>query len=173
MTENREGLIIHGNELLVVMGVAGAGKTTIGKRLARALEVPFVEADDYHDPVHLARMAHGQPLDDRQREPWLARVNAELHRHQATGAVVACSALTVRARLRLTKGLSNLRFVALTGDCCVIRQRLAERRGHPVGPSLLASQLASLDVPNDAITIDIDGDPDEVTERALLAMSSA
>ncbi len=154
------------------MGVAGVGKTTIGRRLARALAVPFVDADDYHDPLHLARMARGESLDERMREPWLDRVNAELQRREATGAVVACSALTARSRRRLTNGLSNTRFVALTGGRALIRQRLAERRGHPVGPSLLASQLASLDVPSDAITINIDGDPDEVTARALLALSS-
>ncbi len=153
--------------LVVVMGVAGSGKTTIGRRLAAVLGVPFVEGDDFHDPENLERMARGEPLTDEMRKPWLDRLNRELHRHTATGVVLACSALTEEARRRLTAGLDNVRFVVLLGEREVLRERLAQRKGHFFDPDLLDSQLATLEIPEDGIVVPIDGTPEEVTERGL------
>jgi gluconokinase len=155
---------------VVVMGVAGSGKTTIGRRLARALGVPFVEGDDFHDPENIARMARGEPLTDEMRKPWLDRLNRELHRHRDTGVVLASSALTEASRRRLTAGLPDVKFVVLTGDAELLRQRLAQRKGHFFDPDLLDSQLATLEIPPDGIVVPIDGTPEEVTERALAGL---
>jgi gluconokinase len=152
---------------VVIMGVAGSGKTTIGRRLAEALGTPFVEGDDFHDPDNIERMARGKPLTDEMRKPWLDRLNRELGRRRATGVVLAASALTEAARRRLTEGLDNVRFVVLKGDRELLRERLAQRTGHFFDPDLLDSQLATLEVAEDGIIVPVDGTPEEVTERAL------
>jgi gluconokinase len=159
--------------IVVVMGVAGSGKTTIGRRLAQALGVPFVEGDDFHDPDNIARMARGEPLTDEMRKPWLERLNRELHRRRPTAVVLAASALTEASRRRLTEGLDNVRFVVLTGDRELLRERLTQRKGHFFDPDLLDSQLATLEIPEDGIIVPIDGTPEEVTERALAQLSQS
>jgi gluconokinase len=153
--------------IVVVMGVAGSGKSTIGRRLAQALGVPFVEGDDFHDPENIERMARGEPLTDEMRQPWLDRLDRELHRRRETGVVLAASALTEASRRRLTDGLDNVRFVVLTGDRELLRERLAQRKGHFFDPELLDSQLATLEIPEDGIVVPVDGAPDDVTERAF------
>jgi gluconokinase len=155
---------------VVVMGVAGSGKTTIGTRLARALGVPFLEGDDFHDPENVERMERGEPLTDEMRKPWLDRLNRELRRRQAAGVVLACSALTEASRRRLVAGLPDVRFVVLTGDVALLRERLAHRTGHFFDPDLLDSQLATLETPDDGIVVPIDGTPEEVTDRALAGL---
>jgi gluconokinase len=155
---------------VVVMGVAGTGKTTIGTRLARALGVPFLEGDQFHDPENIERMRRGEPLTDELRKPWLDRLNHELQNRRAAGVVLACSALTEASRRRLTAGISDVRFVVLTGDAEVLRQRLAERRHHYFGPELLDSQIATLEIPADGIVVPIEGTPEEVTQRALAGL---
>jgi gluconokinase len=160
-----------GKPILAVMGVAGSGKTTIGKRLAAALALPFVEGDNFHDPENIERMRRDEPLTDEMRGPWLDRLNRELHRRRATGVVLACSALTEWSRRRLRAGLSDVKFVVLTGDAALLRARLAHRKGHFFDPDLLESQLATLEIPEDGIIVPIDGTPDEVTQRALAALA--
>src|SRR5919106_3736177 len=96
---------------VVIMGVSGSGKTTIGTRLARELGVPFLEGDDFHDPENIERMRRGEPLTDEMRGPWLDRLNRELHRRREPGVVLACSALTAAARGRLTARLRDVKFV--------------------------------------------------------------
>ena len=152
------------------MGVAGSGKTTIGRRLAAALGVPFVKGDDFHDPENIERMRRGEPLTDEMRKPWLDRLNRELARRRATGVVLACSALTEASRRRLTTGLSDVKFVVLTGDRELLRERLVQRKGHFFDPDLLDSQLATLEIPEDGIVVSIDGTPEEITERALAGL---
>jgi gluconokinase len=153
--------------IVVVMGVSGSGKTTIGSQLAARLEVPFVEGDDFHDPAAMEQMAHGHPLTDAQRAPWLDRVNAELRRHDA-GVVCACSALDSWSRERLTHGLDDVRIVFLRGDPELLAQRLRAREHHPVGVDLLASQLATLEPPHDAnvLELDVADEPDQLVDRA-------
>jgi gluconokinase len=159
-----------GKPIVVVMGVAGSGKTTIGTRLGAALGVPFLEGDEFHDPENIERMRRGEPLTDELRESWLDRLNRELHRRREEGVVLACSALTEASRRRLTVGLTDVRFVVLTGDAALLRARLAKRKGHFFDPDLLESQLATLEVPEDGIVVSIDGTPDEVTDRALAVL---
>jgi gluconokinase len=138
--------------------------------VARALGLPFLEGDAFHDPENVRRMARGEPLTDEMRRPWLDRLNRELHRRRTTGVVLACSALTAASRRRLTAGLPDVRFVVLTGDAALLRERLVQRKGHFFDPDLLDSQLATLEVPDDGIVVPIEGTAEEVTDRALAGL---
>ncbi len=153
--------------IVVVMGVTGVGKSTVGRLIADALQVPYLDADDFHDDAAKAKMHAAIPLTDADRRPWLDRLNHALHEHSATGAVLACSALTDEYRQRLTAGLTGVRFVLLTGDPELIRERIAARRGHYAGTALLPSQLETLHAPPDAIVVDVAPPPDVVAQDAL------
>lgn len=145
-------------ELLVVMGVSGAGKTRFGRALAAAIEWDFADADDYHPPANIAKMRAGRPLDDSDREPWLAALRAEIDRRAGQGRplVLACSALKQRYRAVLEGGApTRVRFIHLDGPPELIAARLADRAGHYMPPSLLSSQLAALEPPGDALRVDI------------------
>ena len=153
--------------IVVVMGVTGVGKTTIGSQVAARLGVPFVDADDFHDPKDIARMHRGEALDDAARAPWLDRLNAELQRRAAGGIVLACSALKRSYRERLVRGLPAVRFVLLTTDPGVIEERIGDRVGHFAGAALLPSQLETLECPDDAVVVDATGSPAAVSEAVL------
>ena len=144
--------------VVVLMGVSGSGKTSVGVPLAAALGGEFVEGDDYHPPANVAKMRQGIPLDDADRRPWLETLAAEIGRWLAAGrtVVLACSALKRSYRAILRGGRPEVRFVHLKGDPALIRARLAQRRGHYMPASLLDSQLATLEEPLDAIVADID-----------------
>jgi gluconokinase len=135
---------------VVVMGVSGAGKTTLGRALAAALGVEFLEGDAFHPADNVAKMSRGQPLDDADRWPWLDRLAAELAGAAAArrGLVLACSALKRAYRDRLRKGAPGLRLVYLKGDKAVIRARLEGRKAHFMPPGLLDSQFAALEEPD-------------------------
>lgn len=158
--------------VVAVMGVTGSGKSTIGALLATALGVPFVDGDDFHDDASIEKMRRGEPLDDVDREPWLDRLNAELHRHAPTGVVLACSALKHSYREHLTRGIDNVRYVLLTGTPELLRRRIEERTDHFAHGDLLPSQLATLEEPDDAIVVDVSGSPSAVAARTLAALST-
>ena len=143
--------------VVILIGVAGSGKTTVGQALARQLAWRFVEGDDYHSPESIAKMRDGIPLNDSDRAPWLARLHAvaaaAIDRREH--AVIACSALKQRYRELLRGTLRGVRVVYLKGDEPTLRRRLEQRRQHFAGPKLLASQLAALEEPTDAMTIDV------------------
>ena len=147
--------------IVVVMGVTGAGKTTVGRLLAEALGAEFLDADDYHPPANVAKMRGGVPLTDADRAPWLARLNGVLRERAARGAaaVLACSALKASYRDVLLTGLPGARLVYLRGARETIERRLAERRGHYMDPGLLDSQFAALEEPADAIVAEVAADP--------------
>ena len=147
--------------IVVVMGVTGAGKTTVGRALAEALGAEFLDADDYHPPASVAKMHGGVPLTDADRAPWLARLNAVLRERAASGAaaVLACSALKASYRDVLLKDLPDARLVYLRGSRETIAARLAGRRGHYMNPGLLESQFAALEEPADAIVAEVAADP--------------
>ena len=138
------------------MGVSGTGKSTVGARVAEELSLTFIEADDFHPPHNVQKMAGGTPLTDQDRGPWVEALVAGINARQPRrDALVACSALTkfVRDRLR-ARVADRLRFILLAADLAIIQQRLATRQRHFMDPALIGSQLAALDWPTDAIVID-------------------
>jgi gluconokinase len=141
---------------VLLMGVSGSGKSTVGPALAAELNWPFLDADTLHPQANVAKMASGIPLTDADRWPWFDRIVAEMRRYAAAGknVVIACSALKQAYRDRLASG-GSLRVVYLKGDAETIAPRLAERRGHFMPLSLLASQFATLEEPDNAIVVDI------------------
>ena len=130
---------------IVVMGVSGAGKSTVGEALAHRLDVPFVDADDLHPAANVEKMRTGTPLTDDDRWPWLDLVGAALAAAEPPGIVVACSALRRAYRDRLRAVAPDVAFVALEGDPEVLAERLGARAGHFMPATLLASQLAVYD----------------------------
>ncbi|HYG56206.1 MAG TPA: gluconokinase [Burkholderiales bacterium] len=151
--------------ILVLMGVSGVGKTTIGVELARRLGWRFIDADDYHPPGNVAKMAAGTPLTDADRWPWLDTLNKELK--SAAEAVVACSALKEVYRQRLLDGIRDYKLVFLTGSFHLIRSRLSERRHRYMPASLLESQFATLEPPERATEIDVAASVDACVEAIL------
>ncbi len=156
--------------LVVVMGVSGSGKSTVGRRLAADLGVPFVDGDDEHTPEAKARMAQGIPLDDAWRAPWLDRLESILRAHVDEGLVLACSALTRAYRRRLSRGAPDVVFVALVAPREVLQARLAARHGHFAGPALLDSQLATLELGDDVVTVDATDPVETIVATAALAV---
>jgi len=159
---------------IVVMGVSGVGKSTIGEALALALSVPFRDADDFHPPANVAKMAAGTPLTDADRAPWLDAIGAHLAAHPA-GCVVTCSALKRAYRDRLRAAAPGLRLVFLHGDPALVAARQAARVGHFMPASLVASQFATLEPPapaEGALALDVTDPPDTLLAVALTALRS-
>ena len=152
------------------MGVAGSGKSTVGPLVAAQLGVPFFDADDFHDAAAKAQMAAGIPLDDETRRPWLGRLHTLLVEHEATGAVLACSALKRSYRVLLREHLPAISFVALVAPPEVLAARLAARHGHYAGPNLLTSQLATFELGDDVVTVDATKPVDDVVGDVVHAL---
>jgi gluconokinase len=153
--------------VLVIMGVSGSGKTTIGQALARRLGFEFIEGDEFHSRANREKMHAGVPLDDADRQPWLealrSRITALLARKG--NAVLTCSALRRSYRDMLRMG--GVRFVYLKVSESVVRERLARRRGHFFNPALLESQFRTLEEPRDALVVDADLPDLEVTQQIV------
>jgi len=149
--------------IVIVMGVVGAGKTTIGRLLAEQLGWVFADADDYHSPENKEKIRHGIPLTDADREPWLRRLRQEIQNWIAStkNVVLACSALKRTYREELKVG-PEVKFVYLKGSAAVIDSRLRARKGHFADDKILASQLADLEEPEDAVTVAIDQTPAQI-----------
>ena len=135
------------------MGVSGSGKTTIGEALAARLGWRYLDADDYHPPANVAKMASGTPLQDEDRWPWLEKINVILK--QQDDAVLGCSALKEAYRRRLTAGLDDWRIVYLHASFELLSRRAAERKHRFMPASLLQSQLETLEPPSGAIEVDV------------------
>lgn len=151
------------------MGVSGAGKTTVGSLLARELGWEFFDADDFHPAANVAKMARGAPLDESDRAGWLARLAALVDRllHERRSAVLACSALRASHRDRLCGGHGDaeVRIVYLRADPSLLRARLEARQGHFMKATLLASQLDTLEEPQNAVVVETDASPATIVER--------
>jgi gluconokinase len=154
--------------ILLVMGVTGSGKTTVGKLLAQKLGWLFVDADDFHPAENIAKMKRGIPLSDEDREPWLAAIHAELLECAAKNkdAVLACSALKQSYRERLGAGV-ELRICYLKGTYQEIAVRLQSRTGHFAGEGILAGQFADLEEPRDALVLRVSEPPEEIVADVL------
>jgi gluconokinase len=155
--------------IVIVFGVSGAGKTTIGKLLAEELGWPFLEADDFHPQSNVEKMRSGRPLTDEDRWPWLDRLHEQIAHSLATkeNAMLACSALkrAYRERLRVS---DDVKFVFLHGDYTLIEKQLQNRRGHFMDPTLLKSQFTDLEEPKPAdgtVTVELGRSPQELVEE--------
>jgi gluconokinase len=162
-------------DLVVVMGVSGSGKTTVARGIAEAMGWEFAEGDDFHSEANVAKMASGHPLTDEDRWPWLRAIGAWLTEHERAGrnAVVTCSALRRVYRDLLREGRPDLRFCHVQADAAVIKGRMEHRIGHYMPPSLLPSQLATLEPlqPDEpGVAVSVAGTQEEIVERALKAL---
>jgi carbohydrate kinase (thermoresistant glucokinase family) len=142
--------------IVVLMGVTGAGKTTVGEQLAAALGWTFVEGDAFHPPANIAKMHRGEPLDDADRAPWLEAIRQRIEElvASAQSAVIACSALKRAYREVLARDRPEVGFVYLKASAALIAERLRHRAGHFMPAALLQSQLDTLEEPTDGITVD-------------------
>ena len=150
--------------VVVLMGVAGSGKTTIGQKLAAALGWSFRDADDFHPPENVAKMSAGIPLTDRDRAPWLAAIRTHIESALARGegAVVTCSALKESYRAVVVSDPARVKLVHLSGDFDLILDRMNQREGHFMKPEMLRSQFAALEPPGNAFVADIAQPPDDI-----------
>ncbi|MEU0225067.1 gluconokinase [Streptomyces sp. NPDC006284] len=165
---------LHTPHVVVVMGVAGTGKTTIGPLLAARLGVPYAEGDDFHPPANIAKMTAGTPLTDDNRWPWLDAIGGWAHGRAGLGGVVSSSALKRSYRDRLRAAAPGVVFVHLTGSRELIEDRMSHRQGHFMPTALLDSQFATLQPlePDEAgVAVDVAGSPEEITERAATALT--
>ena len=159
--------------IVLVMGVAGAGKTTVGNLLARELGWTFADADSYHSPENVKKMASGIPLTDDDRKDWLARLRELIQSWEASGenAVLACSALKDAYRRKLVIS-SNVKLVFLRGEFGLIRERMMLRPGHYMNPDLLHSQFETLEEPSvaEAVVVDVSAPPEELVRSIRAAL---
>jgi gluconokinase len=156
----------------IVMGVSGCGKSSVGEALAERLGWDFYDADDFHPPENVAKMANGIPLDDSDRAPWLATlhdlISSSLKADKS--GVLACSALKERYRQQLLKDNENVQFVYLKGSYDLIWSRMSKRQDHYMKPQMLKSQFETLEEPTNALTIDISESVDEIVGDILKSM---
>jgi gluconokinase len=154
---------------IILMGVSGSGKTTIGQKLARRLGCPFYDGDDFHPPENVAKMAAGAPLNDEDRAGWLAAlaglIRKEIENNQS--GVMACSALKEKYRHVLRVDPDQVQFVFLRGAYDVILARMETRVGHYMKPDMLASQFQTLEEPQDALIEDVSLEPDVIVRDIL------
>lgn len=155
--------------IVILMGVSGCGKTTIGQILSEKLGWPLFDADEFHSAASIEKMRAGIALEDADRWPWLDRMNAMLRERDARGesALLACSALKQAYRDRLAKGTAQIRWIYLKGGFELIRKRLEARKGHYMKAGLLESQFAALEEPEDALNVDIDDSPNAIADSIL------
>jgi gluconokinase len=154
--------------ILLVMGVTGSGKTTVGRMLAERLGWVYLEADDFHSAENKAKMKRGEHLTEADRLPWLKAMHAELQAHDAKGknVVLACSALNEEYRGILMAGV-DVKLVYLRGSKELIANRLQHRTGHFAGVAILDDQFAVLEEPKDAIVEDVTEEPEKIVEEIL------
>lgn len=151
--------------IIYIMGVSGSGKTTIGKLLSQKTGIPFFDGDDFHSMANKEKMKNGQPLTDDDRKEWLAQLNRlAIEQIELKGAIIACSALKEKYRSLLAEGVSKIRWIFLQGSYEEIHKRLEKRTGHYMPVQLLRSQFESLEVPVNALSLNIRSSPETIVE---------
>jgi gluconokinase len=165
----------HPPPLVVVMGVSGSGKTTVGAALAQRLMVPFADADDFHPRANIDKMSAGVPLDDADRRPWLATIASWLAQHAATGGVTSCSALRRAYRDVLAGAAPQVVFLHLHGAPEVIAARVAGRPGHFMPAALVESQFATLEplqADEHGSLLNVEQPVDDVVRQSLMQLTA-
>lgn len=158
----------NGKTVIVVMGVSGSGKSSIGKLLSEKLSRPFYDGDDFHPKANVKKMSSGQPLNDEDRKEWLIALNKLAIEHRHKGAVIACSALKKNYRSLLRAGMGDcMIFVYLEGSFELIKSRLDKRKNHFMTAQLLQSQFDTLEAPSKAITVSIDNTPAKMVREII------
>jgi len=160
--------------IILVMGVAGAGKTTVGERLAEALGFRFHDADAFHPPANVDKMARGLPLDDADRAPWLAALGVAIDAwlRDGEGVVLACSALKAAYRAELLRDPARMAIVYLRVSPELARERVARRTGHFMKQAMVDSQMRTLEEPTDAITVDAAAPPADIVAHVRAALAA-
>ena len=155
------------------MGVAGAGKTTVGKLLSEELGWPFYEGDGFHPPSNVEKMSRGAPLSDEDRWPWLDEIHSLVERliDQGQDAVLTCSALKQSYRDRLQQDAAQVEFVYLKGDYNTVWERVLTRTGHFMRAGMLVSQFQAMEEPEDALTVEITQEPRAMVREIRTALS--
>lgn len=161
-------------QVVIIMGVSGSGKTTIGKRLSDKLGWDFYDADDFHPQANIDKMSRGVPLTDADRLPWLEKLNKLILEYIGKNrpVVVSCSALKNSYRELLLRNVSPAVLVYLRGDHDLIKERMQQRQDHYMRAHLLDSQFESLEEPEDAIIIDIEANPEAIINTILQSLYS-
>lgn len=155
-------------KVLVVMGVSGTGKTTVGKLLSEQLGYPFFDGDDFHPEENINKMASGKPLNDDDRKGWLLKLNQLALQQHNVGAVIACSALKKAYRSLLRAGMGNdMQFIYLNGSFDLVKSRLENRKDHFMPIALLKTQFEALEPPSKAIAVSIAQQPDQIVQEVL------
>ncbi|HET9824115.1 MAG TPA: gluconokinase [Chitinophagaceae bacterium] len=149
--------------IVYIMGVSGSGKTTIGEKLSARTGIPFYDADNFHNENNIEKMREGRPLNDEDRADWLARINQfAKDQMKYDGAIIACSALKEKYRNILSQGIVPVFWIFLRGSFELIETRMKARKDHFMPAGLLASQFQTLEIPAQAISVDITNEPDEI-----------
>jgi gluconokinase len=164
----------HRPTVLIFMGVAGSGKTTVAALFAEKTGAAFCEGDEYHPQENIEKMRRGVPLTDADRQKWLQTLRGIITRalDESRFTVMTCSALKAAYRDLLKGGDARVQFVYLTGPRAVLEERLKARRGHFMPPALLDSQLATLEPPSDALTFSIEQSPEEIVTALIRKISN-
>lgn len=159
--------------VIILMGVSGCGKTTIGRLLSEKLNIPFFDADNFHTDNNIRKMKAGIPLNDDDRKPWLNILSEKIVEwNEANGAILACSALKQSYRNILQSKSNDIIFIWLDGSYQLIQARMMRRKDHYMPPELLKSQFEALEPPSEAVRVSIDQPPDNILSEILKALNN-